>query len=41
MTVVHKMAEIGSSNPETLEIKTRSVEQILLPLVKQVTSAAL
>lgn len=38
MTVVHKMEEIDKTNVESLEIKTRSIEQRLLPLVKQVTS---
>lgn len=31
------MAELGTINPENLDIKIRSVEQALLPLVKQVT----
>lgn len=32
------MAELEKTNPDCLEIKTRSVEQTLLPLIKQVTT---
>lgn len=32
------MAAVGTTNFDSLEIKTRSIEQTLLPLVKQVIS---
>lgn len=31
------MAAVGTTNFDCLEIKTRSIEQTLLPLIKQVT----
>lgn len=38
MTVVQKMAELGTIIVENVDIKIRSVEQALFPLVKQVTA---
>lgn len=40
MLVVQKMAGVGNTNFDCLEIKTRSIEQTLLPLIKQVISIA-